>query len=132
MTDHGDMTAPPADRDAPDVVVTNNTAARRYEVHVGDALAGLTTYLLHDNRVVFTHAEVYPRWEGRGVGSALARAALDDVIASGKLITPQCPFIIDFIRRHPSYVAHVDPGHRPEFEALAADDSEQHSGGQQA
>jgi hypothetical protein len=101
--------------ETPDVDVTNNVAARRYEVRVGDTLAGLTTYDLEGERVVFTHAEVYPQFEGHGIGSALARAALDDVIAQEKVITPKCPFIIDFIRRHPSYVRYVDPRHRREF-----------------
>jgi uncharacterized protein len=127
-----DMTDPAGDGEALDVVVSNNEAARRYEVHIGAELAGLTTYLLVDDRVVFTHAEVYPRWEGKGVGTALARGALDDVIASGKLITPKCPFIVDFVRHHPPYVEHVDPAHRHEFEAVAPGGSEQHTGGQQA
>ena len=93
-------------------IVTNNAAASRYEVRVDGELAGLTTYRLVEQRVVFTHAEVFPQFEGHGVGSALARAALDDVIAQEKVITPQCPFIVDFIRRHPSYLEYVDPMHR--------------------
>jgi predicted GNAT family acetyltransferase len=108
------------DHSAPDVVVTNQAAAHRYEVHVDGVLAGLTTYRLHDDCVVFTHAEVYPRWEGHGVGSALARGALDDVIADAKLITPLCPFIVDYVRRHPSYLEHVDAAHRAEIEAMSA------------
>jgi len=99
-----------------DVVVTNNEAAGRYEAHVDGQLAGFTTYLNHDNRVVFTHAEIYPRWAGQGVGNALARGALDDVVARGKLITPVCPFIVHYVRRHPAYLDHVDEIHRREFE----------------
>jgi uncharacterized protein len=101
--------APAPDDAPPDVVVTDNQAAHRYEVRVGGELAGLTTYVVAGDRVVFTHAEVYPRFEGHGVGSALARAALDDVIAQGKVITPSCPFIRDFVQRHPSYQEHVHP-----------------------
>jgi predicted GNAT family acetyltransferase len=95
-----------------DVVVTNHEAASRYEAHVDGQLAGLTTYRLVADRVIFTHAEVYPKWEGRGVGHALARGALDDTIARGKLITPLCPFIVDYVRHHPEYVEHVDVAHR--------------------
>jgi uncharacterized protein len=102
--------------EAGDVVVSDNKAARRYEAHVDGQLAGLTTYLLDEDRVVFTHAEVYPRWEGRGVGSALAKAALDDVVAQGKQITPKCPFIISYVRQHPSYLAYVDDKHRQMLE----------------
>ncbi len=124
MTHHGVVTQTPGSADddsALDVVVTNNEAARRYEVHIGTELAGLTTYMLGDNRVVFTHAEVYPRWEGKGVASALAKAALDDVIAQGKLITPKCPFIVNYVRHHPAYLEYVDPRHRAELEASIAE-----------
>jgi hypothetical protein len=100
-----------------DVIVTNKETASRYEAHIDGELAGLTTYRLVGDHVVFTHAEVYPRWEGQGVGSALAKGALDDVIAHGKQITPLCPFIVDFVRRHPEYVEHVDEHHRADFES---------------
>jgi predicted GNAT family acetyltransferase len=119
VNDHGDMT--PTSREGAElaVTVTNNAAARRYEAHVDGELAGLVTYLLDGGRVVFPHAEVYPRWEDKGVGSSLARAALDDVVAQGKLITPKCPFIVNYVRHHPAYLEHVDPRHRAELEASA-------------
>jgi uncharacterized protein len=113
MADHADS--------PPTVVVTNDKAALKYDAHIEGQLAGFTNYLLHGDRVVFTHAEVYPRWEGQGVGSALARDALDDVIAQGKIITPLCPFIVSFVRRNPSYLEHVDEEHRREFAAMPAD-----------
>jgi predicted GNAT family acetyltransferase len=114
------MSEESAEEATADVVVTNNEAAKRYEVHVAGELAGFTTYLTRDGRVAFTHAEVFPRWEGQGVGSALARGALDDTVAAGDLITPVCPFIVDYISRHPSYLPHVDEVHRQEIEAMIA------------
>jgi predicted GNAT family acetyltransferase len=114
------MTTTPSDGPALDVAVINKESASRYEAHIGDDLVGLTTYELAGDRVIFTHAEVYPRWEGQGVGSALARGALDDVIAQGKQITPLCPFIVSYIRRHPAYIEHVDDVHRSEVDATAA------------
>jgi predicted GNAT family acetyltransferase len=95
--------------------VRDNPEALRYEVAVDGVVSGRLEYLLHDDRVVFTHAEVDPRWEGQGVGSVLAKTALDDVIAKGKQITPLCPFIVDYLHRHPEYVDHVDEKHRGEF-----------------
>jgi predicted GNAT family acetyltransferase len=118
------VTATAAERQHPDVAVSNNKDAGRYEAHVDGQLAGFTTYVVRGDRVVFRHAEVYPRWEGQGVGSALARGALDDVIASGKLITPLCPFIVAFVSQHPSYLEHVDEQHRRELEAKPTDDEE--------
>ena len=52
---------------------------------------------------VFTHTSVDPDYEGHGVGSALARAALDDVRAHGISIVARCPFIAGYIDRHPEY-----------------------------
>jgi predicted GNAT family acetyltransferase len=105
----------PGDRPAYDLVVTNNADARRYEITANGERAGLLTYRLHDDRIVFLHAEVDSKYEGHGVGSRLAREALDDVIAQGKQITPLCPFVNDYIHRHPEYVEYVDAVHRPEF-----------------
>lgn len=104
----------------PSVTVTNNEAANRYEVAVDGVTAGVLTYLVHDDRVAFNHAEVYPRFEGQGVGSELAKSALDDVVAQGKTITPLCPFIVNFVSHHPSYLTHVDEEHRQEIEAMIA------------
>jgi uncharacterized protein len=114
---HGTVTTPSHNGDALDVDVTNNKSALRYEAHISGELAGLTTYVLHGNRVVFTHAEVYPQWEGKGVASALAQAALDDVIAQGKLITPLCPFVVHYVRDHPYYLDYVDPEHRGDLDS---------------
>ena len=88
--------------------VANNEAARRWEAHVGDDLAGYAEYRLAGGRVVFTHTVVFAQYEGRGIGSQLARHALDDAVNRGLRITPYCPFIRAYIRRHPGYRDHVD------------------------
>ena len=61
---------------ADDVVVTNSPDAKRYEARLDGALAGFAEYQLTDELIVFTHTEVDPAFEGRGIGSALARFAL--------------------------------------------------------
>jgi len=87
----------------PSLEVRDNADLRRYEAWVDGALAGFSEYEPHDGWLVFTHTEVDPAYEGRGVGSGLARGALDDVRARGLHLTPQCPFIGAFIKRHPDY-----------------------------
>jgi predicted GNAT family acetyltransferase len=111
MNHHGQMTQTSAQSGALDVVVTDNPAAHRYEAHIDGELAGLATYRLKDDRVVFNHVEVYPKWERKGVGSTLVRTALDDVVARGKQITPLCPFVIGYVRRHPEYREHIAAAH---------------------
>jgi len=87
-----------------DVQVTNNEAEQRYEARVDGELAGSAYYDTADDLIVFTHTEVDDAFEGQGVGSALARAALDDVRADGRRrVIPRCPFIKGWIDRHPEY-----------------------------
>jgi uncharacterized protein len=86
------------------VTTTLNEADSRYEAHVDGELAGFAEYVLDGERIVFTHTEVEDRCEGEGIGSTLARFALDDVRARGGLrVVPRCPFIKAWIDRHPEY-----------------------------
>ncbi|WP_435738154.1 GNAT family N-acetyltransferase [Cellulosimicrobium sp. PMB13] len=74
----------------------------RFEARTPDGVvAGFAEYVREPGRVVFTHTEVDPAFEGRGVGSALAAGALDQVRASGERVVPLCPFIKAYIARHP-------------------------------
>lgn len=91
-----------------EVQVTNNPDANRYEARLDGELAGIAEYQLTDQLVVFTHTEVEPAFEGKGIGSALARHALDDVRAQGThQVMPLCPFIKAWIGKHPDYVSLV-------------------------
>lgn len=57
-----------------------------------------------DKLIVFTHTEVEPNFDGQGVGSKIARFALDDVRGDGsRSVLPLCPFIKGWILRHPDY-----------------------------
>lgn len=88
-----------------DVQVSNNADEHRYEGRLDGTLAGFAEYQLTDKLIVFTHTEVDPAYEGKGVGSAIARFALDDVRAQGtREVLPLCPFIKGWIARHRDYV----------------------------
>lgn len=83
---------------------SRNAGRERYEVHVDGKLAGFAEYIEMSGLVIFSHTEVLPEFEGQGVGSALARYALDDVRAEGtRRVQPLCPFIKSYIERHPDY-----------------------------
>jgi uncharacterized protein len=86
-----------------DLVIVDNEADRRYEASLSGAPAGLIDYIPQDGWVIFDHTEVFPEFEGKGVGSRLAKAALDDVRARGILMNPQCPFVTSYIKRHKEY-----------------------------
>ena len=92
------------------VVVTRNEDESRWEARIDGSLAGFAAYRVVDDDIVFTHTEVDPAHEGRGVGGALARRALDEVAEDASLrVVPRCPFIKAWIARHPDYAALVRP-----------------------
>lgn len=86
-----------------DVTITNNAAQHRYEAQLGGELAGFCEYNLLTGAIMFTHTEVLTAFEGKGVGSALARHVLDDARAQGLHVIPVCQFIAGYIRKHPDY-----------------------------
>ena len=80
--------------------VRNNPANYRYEIWADGELAGYTQYGLGRGRIAFLHTEVYEPYEGLGLGSQLARSALDDARARELMVMAYCPFITEFIERH--------------------------------
>lgn len=88
--------------------VRRNDDRNRYELEV-EGHTAFCEYNRLANAIMFTHTEVPESLEGQGVGSTLARGALDDVRAQGLQVIPLCPFIAAFIRRHQEYVDIVSP-----------------------
>lgn len=86
-----------------DLQIADNPDASRYEAVLGERVAAFSEYVVRPGRIVFTHTIVEPELEGRGIGSRLVRAELDDVRRRGLQVTPLCPFVRAFIRRHPEY-----------------------------
>ena len=92
------------DEQTSEIEVVDHPQAHRYEARDRDGtVLGFSQYRLHDDVVVFTHTEVDDEREGRGVGSRLVRGALDDVRAGGRTIRPLCPFVKEYVDRHPEY-----------------------------
>lgn len=89
-----------------DVSVSDNPDESRYEVRLDGELGGIAQYTVADGVVTFTHTEV--AIEGRGLGGKLVRQALEDVRAKGLTVVPQCPFVRDYIGKHPELAEVTD------------------------
>lgn len=74
-----------------------------------DGETAVLRYSIEEDRIRFTHTEVPESIEGRGVGSSLARHALDSARDDGLRVWPECPFVASYIQRHPEYLDVVDP-----------------------
>jgi uncharacterized protein len=95
MTEPADE-APISVRDAPEL--------KRYEILVGDVLAGFTVYRPRPDAYVFVHTEIDSAFGGRGLASILIKFALDDMQARGIAVLPDCPFVRRYISRHTEYL----------------------------
>jgi predicted GNAT family acetyltransferase len=85
----------------PDVI--NDVDEQLYELRIGGEVAGVASYEVAPGRIVFLHTAVEPAFEGQGVGGRLAKAALDDARSRHLRVIARCPFIAEYIRRHPDY-----------------------------
>ncbi len=97
-------------------VFQDNPGAHRFEAVVAGAVAAYAEYNVLKNGLLFTHTEVLPAFEGQGLGSQLAKFALDDVRRRGVQAIPVCQFIAGYIRRHPEYLDLVSPESRRAFQ----------------
>ncbi|MEV6359248.1 GNAT family N-acetyltransferase [Nocardia asteroides] len=91
----------------PERRVVRNEEKNRYDVFYDGELAGFTEYVERGDDTDFVHTEIDGAYAGKGLGSVLARLAIEDVIARGRTITAHCPFIRGWLDKHPEYDAHV-------------------------
>ena len=85
----------------------HNEAQSRYELLMGERVAGHADYRKQGDVFVFTHTEIDQAFEGQGLGSKIAAFALGDVQKRGAKADPRCPFIAKYIDKHPEYAALV-------------------------
>lgn len=102
--------------------VVDDVARSRFEVLVDGEVAGYAEYRRTPTTVSFTHTVVEPEFEGRGLGTVLARRALDATREAGAQVLPYCPFIRAWIARHPEYLDLVPADRRARFDLPADDD----------
>lgn len=89
------MTAIPVD-------VRHNARLARFEAVVDGRLARCD-YRMDDGVMLLVHTEVPPELEGRGIGAALVRAALEHATAQRIRVRPRCSFVSAYLARHREY-----------------------------
>jgi uncharacterized protein len=84
--------------------ITDNADASRLELRAEGHRAELW-YRQRGNRFVIVHTDVPPELEGRGLGGALVRAAIDRAVSEDLTVVPLCPFARLWLERHPDVAA---------------------------
>ena len=82
--------------------VRDNKERSRFELEM-DGITAFLNYQRNGSVLTFTHEEVPKQAEGHGIGSVLAKGALDLLRANGEKLIARCPFIVAYIRKHPEY-----------------------------
>jgi len=84
--------------------VVHNASQERYEIHVGDEVAGFTeAHPQQDGVVLFPHTIVFDAFEGQGLASRLVAGAMDVMRARGLKVRVTCPYILGWLPKHPEY-----------------------------
>ncbi len=81
--------------------LVDNPELHRYELYIGEDLAGQIAYSQRNGAVTLIHTEVDPAFKGRGLGDAIVAAALADLEERGLRMIPVCPFVRSYLERHP-------------------------------
>jgi len=85
--------------------VSNNTAAHRFEIRVGEHVA-FAEYRLQGERIIFPHTVVPEALAGQGLGGRLAKAALAYAAENRLKVVLKCSFFVSYLAKHPEY-AHL-------------------------
>ena len=71
--------------------VHRNDENHHYEATLDGKVVGFVRFRHLPGQVILIHTETDAAYEGQGIGSALARGALDDVRARGEKAVLKCP-----------------------------------------
>lgn len=98
--------------DPTDVVMNDKTS--RFEVTLGDDVA-FAEYRLHPGYITLPHTVVPDAFAGKGVASALAKAALGYAHEHHLTVKPTCSFMAGYIAKHPEHqdLLHPDFSGKP-------------------
>jgi len=91
--------------------VVMNDKTHRFEVTLGDEVA-FAEYRLHPDHIILPHTVVPDVFAGKGVASALAKAALGYARDHHLTVKPTCSFMAGYITKHPEYHDLVHPDFR--------------------
>ena len=84
------------------LTVADRPAHHRYEIAIGDQVAYLD-YRRREDHIVLVHTEVPASLRNRGLGTVLAKHALDEARRTGLQVIVKCPFISSWLSRHHEY-----------------------------
>lgn len=75
----------------------------RFEIYLGDELAGHADYVERPGVRDFNHTLTFPQFRGKGLAAQLVQSALDTTREQGFKVIATCWFVDEFIGSHAEY-----------------------------
>lgn len=85
-----------------EVAVIDQPTRQRFEWLI-DGQCAVVTYQREGSTLWLNHVGVPPALGGRGIGSTLVEAVLQQIRARGERIVPVCSFVVHYLERHPEH-----------------------------
>ncbi|MCP4439432.1 MAG: N-acetyltransferase [Aureispira sp.] len=80
----------------------DNEGQKQYEYHIENHIARVE-YIKAQTQIYLTHTEVPKELGGKGIGSSLVKAVLEDIKAKDLTLVPLCPFVAMYIKNNPEW-----------------------------
>lgn len=100
---------------APSYTVRDNPEKHRFEIDLGGGSLAVAEYTLPAGKILFTHTDVPPEHEGKGIGTKLIEFALATARERGLKVIPICPFFDAYMRKHAEVQDLLDEAWRIKF-----------------
>ncbi|GLZ77087.1 hypothetical protein Afil01_18940 [Actinorhabdospora filicis] len=91
-----------------EITVRDAPSEKRFEAYLDGELAGFLDYARSASHLMLVHTEAFPQFGGRGVGSALARGAMEAARAEGVRVLALCSFVVAWVGKHPEFADITD------------------------
>ncbi|MGJ1203443.1 GNAT family N-acetyltransferase [Sphingobacterium lactis] len=91
-----------------DIPLKKNEEKSRFELEVNGHIAFID-YKETNSTIALIHTEAPAELGGTGAASALVEKTLNFIKDAGKSISPYCPYVFAYIKKHPEWKEHVSP-----------------------
>ena len=87
------------------MAITHDPDHARYVYRTEDGdVAGEVEYINQDGVLLLVKAEIWPEYQGKGLGGMLVRETLEMIRDEGHgKIQPVCPFIVKYMMKNPEF-----------------------------
>lgn len=87
------------------MAITHDPDHSRYVYRTEDGdVAGEVEYINQDGVLLLVKAEIWPEYQGKGLGGMLVRETLEMIRDEGHgKIQPVCPFIVKYMMKNPEF-----------------------------